>query len=97
MCLLEVTVSLNDDAGVIVIYRDVYVCEKEVIGNLTHPNSMSSCPGGCSSASPCSSSPMGGGGGNASIQVRDGVFTAFPIAFCLGLPLSQTERNIIIH
>lgn len=29
MCLLEVTVSLNDDAGVIVIYRDVFVCVRK--------------------------------------------------------------------
>lgn len=36
---------------------------------------------------------MGGGGGKDSIQVRDGVFTALPITFCLGLPKKMTYIN----
>lgn len=61
----------------------------------THPRSISSCSGGSSpSCSRCSSSSRGGGGGRASIQVRDGVLTAFPMAFCLGFPAGkQTVRG----
>lgn len=32
---------------------------------------------------------MGGGAGNASIQVRNGVFTVLSIALCLGFPTKQ--------
>lgn len=61
----------------------------------THPRSISSCSGGSSpSCSRCSGSSRGGGGGRASIQVRDGVLTAFPMAFCLGFPAGkQTIRG----
>lgn len=66
----------------------------EMFVRLTHPRSMSSCSGGCSSCSSrCSSSPRGGGGGKASIQVRDGVLTAFPMAFCLGFPIINRSRE----
>lgn len=58
---------------------------------MTHPRSMFS--GSSSSCSHCFSSSMGGGGGKDSIQVRDGVFTALPITFCLGLPKKMTYIN----
>lgn len=36
---------------------------------------------------------MGGGAGNASIQLRNGVFTVLSIALCLGFPTKQIHEH----
>lgn len=61
----------------------------------TYPMSISSCSEGRSSGSHWSRSPIGGGGGKDSIQVRDGVLTALPMGFCLGLPNKHRKRPAI--